>query len=576
MKNIPELREKQVGQLAFYMANPRCLDLSDPGTGKTAPCCVYAYWNWARNGNGRTFWSMPKSLLIKNLREVVRFTEFNVKNFKRYTPGDDVAILKTDHLAMTKGWTGPTIEREKRIKSWPVTVVQTGEVTDTYTLRRRAGAPVKFWYRSYLEVEKGRHGPPAPIWRTLDERTKPVSQPDCPPGLEVRPKFKPDGRTPERKDIVEKELARDLIQLYAQQGVKVVIFTFAFMSEHYERLLEAFPDAKLLLVDELHMPGGYSTPTSKATESFYWVMRKVERFVGMTGTLINGRLDSAYPAIQVIEPRYYGSLQGFYFEHAAVVDDYDRVILWKNEAKLRQIVERHSIRRTFEEVYGKEDVVFFTEYVDLNDKLQEAYDQFEEQAMLELENGAVLDGTMPGVALIRARQIMAHPETLGLAKGEETAKDERLRVHLAEGVKCLIFAALKPEQERIVRLCRDLGLRAELINSDTPGPRRARIDEMAQRGELDVIVGSGPTVAVGYNWEMFDHVIFASLDYQDTNVLQAYRRANRGGRTTTLRVTFLRYRTKVETRIFQIVTAKSQLANRVDENRPVLVFEEAA
>jgi len=583
-KEIPQLREKQVGQLAFYIANPRCLDLSDPGTGKTPPCCVYAYWVWARQ-QGRTFWSMPKSLLNKNLKEICRFSDFNVKNPKRYTPGDDVAILKTDHLAMTNSWTGPTIQRQKTIKSWPVRVVQTGEQTTTHALRERAAAKqtsksaaaqakaIKFWYSRPFQTADNLT---SFEWAPLDGRGKPVRSMECPPGLEVVPKFMPDGVTPMRDDVIEEETARDLIGYYAQQGVKVVIFTFAFMSEHYDRLLAAFPDAKLLLVDELHMPGGYSTPTSKATESFYWVMRKVERFVGMTGTLINGRLDSAYAAISVIEPRYYGSLQGFYYEHAAITDDYDRVIVWKNEAKLKAIIERHSIRRTFEEVYGEEDVVFFTEYVDLNEQLQAEYDKFEEQAMLELEDGRTLDGTLPGVNLIRCRQIMGHPETLGLAKGEETAKDERLRVHLSEGVKCLMFASLKPEQERLLRLARDLGLRAELINSDTSGPQRARIDEMAQRGELDVIVGSGPTVAVGYNWEMFDHVIFVSLDYLDTNILQAYRRASRGSRTKTLRVTFLRYTTDIETRIFQINTAKSQLANRVDDTRPVLHFTEAA
>ena len=64
-KVVPELREKQVEQLKFYASHPKCLDLSDPGTGKTPPCCVYAYMNsevWGK----RTLWSMPKSLLKKN------------------------------------------------------------------------------------------------------------------------------------------------------------------------------------------------------------------------------------------------------------------------------------------------------------------------------------------------------------------------------------------------------------------------------------------------------------------------------------------------------------------------------
>lgn len=562
MTDTPMLRDKQIEQLSFYIANPKCLDLSDPGTGKTPPCCVYAYWNWARQ-NKKTIWPQPKSLLKKNLREMLRFTDFKNTDPTGNTvdlDNDDVVILTTDHLPMTKSWTGPTLQRTKTVRSWPVTVKLTGEVTDTYTLRKRAGKAVGFFYA----VEG--------TWVQLNG-TKRVEGGPC-PGLEVLPTFGPDGVTPKRADFAEHEVVRDMIA--AAKNAKVFICTFAFMSEHWQRLIDTVPELDLLLVDELHMPGGYSTPGTKATESFFWMNKHCSRFVGMTGTLINGRLDSAYPAISVIEPRYYGSLQGFYHQHAAVVDDYDRVILWKNEEHLKKIIQRHSIARTFAEVYGEEDVAFFTEFVDIAEGLRGEYDKFHEQAMLELESGEMLDGTLPGVALIRARQIMAHPETMGLAKGEQTGKDERLETHLREGKKCLVFASLKPEQRRILELCRSLGLRAELINSDTSGARRAAIDEMAQRGELDVIVGSGPTVAVGYNWEMFDHVIFVSIDYLDTNILQAYRRADRGGRTSTLRVTFLQYRDSIDQRMYQINKVKSQLANRVDPNRRIIEFAEAA
>ncbi len=265
---------------------------------------------------------------------------------------------------------------------------------------------------------------------------------------------------------------------------------------------------------------------------------------------------------------------GFNYEHVAATDDYERPILWKNEDKLRQIIERHSIRRTFEEVYGKEDVIFQTEEVEMEERVRAKYDQFEDQAMLELADGRVLDGSMAGVNQIRCRQLFSHPETMALGEIEKwTPKDERLMVHLSGGKKTLIFASLKPEQERIKRLCEELGLRVAIINSDVPSNRREEIDAMAQRHELDVIVASGPTVAVGFNWEMFDLVIFASIDFQDVNILQAYRRASRGTRTKTLYVIFLRYEDcKVEDRMYDIVTSKSQLANRVDATRPVLTF----
>lgn len=534
----PQLREKQIEQLAFYIANKKCLDLSDPGTGKTPPCCVMAYYVAAREGK-KTLWTMPKSLRKKNRNELLRFTDFRP---------EDVEIMLTDRAAMKDDWKGPTIAAHRKVTSW---TLKDGRKTHELSLTKGE----RLVYQEGDELR---------VLRTNKKFTGDAGQ-----AFIVDPVRGPDGLP--KKDVVQvPELFKDLIADAAQRGVKVFICTFAFVSAHWQRLLEAAPDIDFLLVDELHM--GYGGPESKQTESFYWVNKHVSRFVGMTGTLINGRLDTAFPAIHVIEPRYYGSHHGFIYVHAARTDDYGRVILWKNEEHLRKIIESHSIRRTFEEVYGKEDVVFFNQYIEVDEKVREFYDQFHDQAMLELDDGSIIEGGNPGVALIRARQILAHPETLFEGLQPWTNKDERILTELRAGKKTLIFAALQPEQERVKRLCLEQGLRVALINANVSHTKRDAIDAAAQRGELDVIVASGPTTAVGFNWEMFDVVIFASIDYLDVNILQAYRRASRGTRTTTLRVVFLRYQDTIEDKIFKIVEKKAALANRVDPTRPVLTF----
>lgn len=503
-----------------------------------------SYYVWARE-QGKTVWSMPKSLLKKNKKEAVRFTEFE---------DQDVEIMRTDRANMTKSWTGPTIQSFRKVATWTLK-----DGRQTHTLAAPKGKRLMLWWEDGGVKRELRTG-----------KELKAEYPETTLRFQVDPMLGPDGK-PKKEFVNVPETFKDLIADAAQRGVKVFLCTYAFLSEHWDRLLKAAPDIQLFLVDELHM--GYGGPESRQTESFYYVNNHCRRFIGMTGTLINGRLDSAFPAIHVIEPRYYGSYKGFVFEHCAVMDDYGRVTVWKNQAKLAGILERHSIRRTFEEVYGKEDVVFFTEEIEVGEEVQAYYDEFHEQAMLELDDGRIIDGSMPGVALTRARQILAHPETMFDDVPEWTEKDERLKVHLSGGLKTLIFAALQPEQERIKRLCESMGLRVALINAHVSGPAREKIDEAAQRGELDVIVASGPTTAVGFNWEMFDLVIFASIDFMDVNILQAYRRASRGSRTKTLHVIFMRYADTIELKVYKIVTKKSQLANSVDPTRPILTFE---
>lgn len=492
-------RDYQIADLGFHIANPKSLNLSDPGTGKTPTACWLAWYHWAKHAR-KTWWTMPKSLMKKNKRELLRFTDFT---------DEDVVILESDHRKIKKNDPGstPVKQRMKRVKK-------------------------------------------------------------------LTGRLNPDGS--KEYDLVdEPEYVVDLIALHSE--AKVFISTFKFGANHWKYMLDTVPEIQLFMVDELHM--GYGGPESAQTESFYFINRHCPCFMGMTGTLVDGRLDSAFPAIHTIEPRYYGGYRGFVKEHAGWINDYGKVEYWINEDKVRQILERHAVRHSFEEVYGEEPVFFGGPngtikpvLVEMGPKMREKYDEFHEQAMLELENGDIISGALPGVATIRATQIMSHPETMGLAEGEIPGKDQKLAEYAVEGRPMLVFAALQPEQERCKKVLEAEGLRVGLINANVTGATRNRIDEDFRSGKLDAIVASGPTAGVGWNWERADHVIFVSVDYKDVNAIQAYRRASRGTRTTVLRVTFLEYEDSIDRRKFDILHEKSVLANKVDPSRKVLEF----
>jgi hypothetical protein len=367
--------------------------------------------------------------------------------------------------------------------------------------------------------------------------------------------------------------AGEVIDLIAESKASVILCGFRYHTRFYDRMIKSHPDILAFGIDEAHM--AYGTAGSQNVDALFGMMRHCKAMCAMTGTLLNGRLDSVFPLIHVIEPRYYGSYMGFRQQHVAFEDDYGRVLQWKNEAKVGQILLTHGVRHTFEEVYGKEPVVFLPDKVEMSEAMRESYDLFHDQAMLELEDGFI-DGSLPGVATIRARQIMQHPETMGLCQGELTGKDERLLIHVQDaierGEQMLIFSVYVPEQERLVRLLAKAGRRVALINSNTPTHIRKKIDEDFRAGLIDDVVGSPATMAVGWNWEHVDHVIYVSLDYTDVTFLQAYRRASRGNRTKVLRVTIMEYYNSVDQRVQRIVTEKSILANKVDPTRPILTF----
>ena len=378
----------------------------------------------------------------------------------------------------------------------------------------------------------------------------------------------PDGKVMYERYEEEEEVV-DLIAV--NKDAKVFLFTYDFLREHWQHLLATVPEVDCFLVDEHHL--GYKRPDSQRTDSFFHVQNRVKYSIMMTGSLIDGELDSVFSAIHAIEPNYYGSHTGFIYQHAGYIDAFGKVKVWTNTEKVKAILAKHSAQTTFREAYGDEPMVHFHELVEVGPACLEEYEKFHAQAMLELEDGRILDGALPGPATIRARQILGHPETMGIAKSEETGKDQRVRIFAAERQKMLLFSSLQPEQERLVKLLTEEGLRVGLINADVSRTNRNRVDAAFKAGELDAVVASAATAGVGYDWPFLDHVIYVSPDYQDVNWIQGYRRGIRGTRETPLRVTTLEYRNTIERRQYQIISQKSELAHSVDPTRPVLRFE---
>lgn len=356
------------------------------------------------------------------------------------------------------------------------------------------------------------------------------------------------------------------------------------------KLIESkMPRGLAVDVDEFHMCFGGAN--SARTTTYLNYTRQAPELVEMTGTLVNGRFDTAWPAIHAIEPRYYPLGHAQFMAQHAVVDDYGRPLYWKNASKLSKIFGKHGIRRTFEQIFGKQEVVIQVREVDLSPKQLARYDEFEENAVIELEE--VMISGKEGTNLIRCRQIMEHPRAfpdpradgavIDIVDGELTGKEESILIdledHARTGKPLIIFASLRPQQKALYKLVQEFGMSAALLDSSCSATERARIDEAFVAGRVQCLIGSAQIASVGFNWQFWGphkievpHIIFASTNHMDGDFIQAYRRAIRQKRTTPLRVTVLRYANSIEKRIHANVCRKSRDANRVDPTREILEF----
>ena len=464
MLNPPSLRDYQIADLAFLIANRRALYLNEPATGKTPTVCVLMQYCWADEAMG-TAWAMPKSLLEKNYYELLRFTDFTAA---------DVCILD-----------GTAAQIESKLRS---------------------GAKVFLMgYRRFTLS-----------WRDLPAHVQ------------------------------------------------------------------------FLCGDEVHLKG-WGGASSANTAAMWEAMRtRFKRYVAMTGTLVSGRLDSAYPSIHAIEPRYYPNHEAFYNYHAYL--DWDgNLIGWQNQDKLSKILGRHGIRRTFASVYGAEEKVIQTELCHMSEPHRKMFEELKEQAYLELEK-FIVDGTLPGVGFIRARQIQEHPNLfpdltapgsgrfVDALPGVLPNKMERLAIHFEDhrrtGKPLILFSALVPQQHQIKQLADACGLNLKVLNGQVAPKVRSEIDREYREGRIQGLIGTPEVASVGYNWDRcgdqwLEHMIFVAMDYMDTSFLQAYRRGIRGKRPTPLLVRVMEYDDSIDQRVFDIIHRKSHEANKVDPTREV-------
>lgn len=348
-------------------------------------------------------------------------------------------------------------------------------------------------------------------------------------------------------------------ELYADYSKKVYIMGFSMFAKEWNRFRRNEAGWGCV-IDEFHM--GYKTNKSKRVQELYHAMYYMEYFLGMTGTLIDGRLDTAYPAIRIINPKYYSSHAQFMRKHA-VYDIWGEFKGWTNHNLISRILNKIAVGITFEEAYkDSPKPVFIHQVCQLDSKHEKYYKDMEELALVELEDDYLDAHDNPGVKQMRCRQILEAPESVEIKTDFEYGKDEALKVFLEDAVNTkkplILFSVFRAEQERLKKLCEEYGLKTELMNGSITDKERGRIDEDFRNGKVDVIVGSPEVMSVGFNWQHVDTVIFVSLDYKDSNFRQAIQRADRGTRSYPLKVVRLYYDVAVEHRIWQIIKRKQK------------------
>ena len=346
---------------------------------------------------------------------------------------------------------------------------------------------------------------------------------------------------------------------------KVFIVGPDLFGKEWEQML---PDVKSILVDESHL--AYSGHKSARTQAFYMAQKKANHITFFTATPIgSGKASSIYYAFCCCAPLVFANFKRF-MNYFAIYNSLGYIIGWRHMDVLGEQLKKFSVGISFKEAFknAAENIVSF-ETCDFGDSdIEEKYRSMEDDALMELDDRYV-EANSGGVKLLRCRQLLECPEVFGL-EPKIRAKDELLKSHLQHILdgsekQILVYSAFVAEQERIVRICTEMGLQAGLINGSVVGAARASVAKKFESGEFQVLVASPATMAIGFNFEFVSSVVFVSADYDNSAFHQACFRGNRGTRSTPLPIYILVVNCKVEKKFWKkVLSEKEDYKNTVD------------
>ena len=347
---------------------------------------------------------------------------------------------------------------------------------------------------------------------------------------------------------------------------KVFIVGPDLFGKEWEQML---PDVKSILVDESHL--AYSGHKSARTQAFYMAQKKANHITFFTATPIgSGKASSIYYAFCCCAPLVFANFKRF-MNYFAIYNSLGYIIGWRHMDVLGEQLKKFSVGISFKEAFknAAENIVSF-ETCDFGDSdIEEKYRSMEDDALMELDDRYV-EANSGGVKLLRCRQLLECPEVFGL-EPKIRAKDELLKSHLQHILdgsekQILVYSAFVAEQERIVRICAEMGLRAGLINGSVVGAARASVAKKFESGEFQVLVASPATMAIGFNFEFVSSVVFVSADYDNSAFHQACFRGNRGTRSTPLPIYILVVNCKVEKKFWKKVLSEKEAYKKIVDN----------
>ncbi len=365
----------------------------------------------------------------------------------------------------------------------------------------------------------------------------------------------------ERNACVVEGLVHKRKELYRQDdSYKIISYG---MARNDINLINEW-EADLVIVDEAQRIKNWKTLTAKSVKKIL-----SEYTIVATGTPLENRIDELHSIVEYIDRYKLGPLFRFVYNHQ-VLDEYGKLIGYKNLRTINKTLEDIMIRRTKKEIMdqlpGRIDKNFFVEMTP--EQISDHKDYYEVVARLAnkwYEQGYLSEEERQQLLICLNCMRMVSDSTYILDKktnfGNKINELKSLIQEITEDKsnKIVIFSQWKRMFDLLTLELDKLGLQYEYLNGDIPAKQRKTMIDRFQDDQTLKLFLSTDAGGVGVNLQSANMLINIDLPWNPAVLEQRIGRIYRLGQKKHIQVYNLISKFSIEHRILHLLDFKKSV-----------------
>lgn len=348
----------------------------------------------------------------------------------------------------------------------------------------------------------------------------------------------------------------------------MLVMSHNIFRQDYERILkELGKNRKVCVVyDEAH--AGLRKPGNRIWR-FLKNFTQNKQLLLLTATPVGNPMD-AYGIIKLLDPNCYPTKRFFEAKHVAKTDFFGNITHWKNLQDMHHNLYAHAYKLETNEVMELPPAVHSQIKYELTPKHKKLYDKLAQEEMLELEDGAILDGTNASRLFHLLQRFVTCPDKLDVKKVQAALFELIQTLYEEDDSKLIIYANYKNTNTGIFEYLNKKGIQTVGCWGDISRANQHKsIKAFQEDPDVRVLTGNPVSLGVGIDGlqDVCHRIIFAELPLASREFYQSVGRIDRQRQTKSCTIRVLTAAGTIQENLYHSLMRKDDIVNEIVKNR---------